>query len=116
VARTIAYTDDLDGSTNAQTLTFAFDGKAYEIDLSKRNRAALEKVLAPYISAARRAGGGRTSSGSGRTVRTRSERVKRSAEDLAAVRTWARENGWPDLSNRGRIPRDAEEAYRAAAG
>jgi hypothetical protein len=48
-------TDDINGSTNAGTITFSLENKTYEIDLSKKNRAALEKALKPYIDAGRKA-------------------------------------------------------------
>jgi len=49
-------TDDIDGSEADETVVFGLDGKTYEIDLSKRNAAALRKALAPYIEHARSAG------------------------------------------------------------
>jgi len=49
----VIVTDDLDGSENAETVSFSFDGAAYEIDLAKANRAKLEKALAPFIGAGR---------------------------------------------------------------
>lgn len=39
---------------------------------------------------------------------------RRDREELDRRRTWARANGWPTLSNRGRIPAEAEAAYDAA--
>lgn len=32
------------------------------------------------------------------------------------VRTWAKANGWPDLSDRGSLPADIVKAYHAANG
>jgi hypothetical protein len=49
VVTTTTYTDDIDGSTAAGTVSFAFDGTHYEIDLSKRNAAAFEKAMRPYL-------------------------------------------------------------------
>jgi hypothetical protein len=43
------------GSANAQTVTFGLDGKSYTIDLGKKGEAALRKVLATYVEAARQA-------------------------------------------------------------
>lgn len=40
---------------------------------------------------------------------------KRDPQALHAVRTWARANGWPDLSSKGRIPAEIEAAYQAQA-
>lgn len=99
------YTDDLDGSTASGTITFAYEGTNYEIDLSKRNAAAFEKAVRPYVDAARKVRNSRTKastrSGSG------------SGHDLAAVRAWASENGY-DVSERGRVAAAVLDAYDAA--
>lgn len=95
-------TDDLDGSQNAQEVSFSFDGVDYVIDLTKKNRGALEKALKPYIAAARKAP--RRSSRRGtRTTATR---------DLAAVRSWAKQHGIA-ISDRGRVPVDVLAQYDA---
>ena len=47
------YLDDLDGGKAEGTLSFSVDGKLFEIDLSKKNRAAFDKALKPYLAAAR---------------------------------------------------------------
>ena len=36
--------------------------------------------------------------------------------DLADVRAWARENGWPNLSDRGQVRREILDAYDEAHG
>lgn len=54
IVRTCA--DDIDGSEGATTVTFAFDGTTYEIDLTDRNKAKLEKALEPFTAVARRSG------------------------------------------------------------
>jgi len=92
-------TDDLDGSKAEQTVVFAYDGKSYEIDLSKKNAAAFEKSLAPYVSAGRRV-----------TTTRKSGRPASSGLDLTAIRTWARRNGY-EVSDRGRVPLAVIEAY-----
>ena len=100
-------TDDIDGSANAETLTFGYSGATYEIDLSKKNGAALDKLLKPYIDAARKVSGNNKRSAAKRTIR-------RSAKlDLGAVRAWATENGF-SVAERGRISADVIEAYNAA--
>jgi hypothetical protein len=48
--------DDLEGGEAHETVSFALDAKAYEIDLSKKNAAALRKLLAPYVEKGRPAG------------------------------------------------------------
>ncbi|MDR7303044.1 membrane protein involved in colicin uptake [Haloactinomyces albus] len=47
--------DDIDGSRAQQTVTFALDGVAYEIDLSERHAQQLRAVFARYIERARTA-------------------------------------------------------------
>lgn len=54
---TITYlTDDLDGSDADETVKFALDGKGYEIDLSKKNAAALRRAFKRYVDAGRSTG------------------------------------------------------------
>ena len=109
MAKTVVTTDDIDGSPNAETVTFSFDGRSFEIDLSKKSRSALEKALKPYIDAARPVGGRNArGAGSGRGRGRRSSSV-----DLAAVRAWAAENGIA-VSDRGRISASVLEQYQAA--
>jgi len=106
MAKTVAVIvqDDLDGSDGAETVTFALDGMAYEIDLSKANRAKLESAVAPYIEAGRRITRGR---------RTSATRTTQQRFDRASVRTWARENGLK-VSERGRISTELLEKYNSA--
>lgn len=109
MAKTVVTTDDLDGSPNAETVTFSFDGRSFEIDLSKKSRTALEKALKPYIDAGRTVG-----SRSTRNAATSRGRGRRSGSvDLAAVRAWAAENGIA-VSDRGRISASVLEQYQAA--
>lgn len=54
---TITYlSDDLDGSDADETVKFALDGRSYEIDLNKKNAAALRRALKPYVDAGRSTG------------------------------------------------------------
>ena len=41
----VKFVDDLDGSDAAGTVSFAIDGRAYEIDLSDDNAARLRESL-----------------------------------------------------------------------
>lgn len=103
--------DDLDGSVATRTVAFGWQGRSYEIDLSKKNIAAFEKALKPYLSSARTASGGR---GKTRTAGRRGAKARAAARpDLSDVRGWARANGF-DVSDRGRIPNAVIEAYDAA--
>ncbi len=49
--------DDLDQTEGATTVHFGFKGASYEIDLSDKNLDKLEKLLTPYIKAARQSDG-----------------------------------------------------------
>lgn len=102
----VTLTDDLDGSKAERTVSFAFEGQSYEIELSKKNAAAFEKALSSYIGAARRV---RTAGGRARAAGGRSNR----RNDLAAIREWAKQNGH-EVSDRGRIAADIIDAYDSA--
>ena len=52
--RHVEIVDDIDGTAAAETVKLSLDGKAYEIDLSAKNRKALDKALKPFLAAARR--------------------------------------------------------------
>lgn len=95
----VSVVDDIDGTENAETVSFALGGTTYEIDLANSNREALKSALAPFIEAARSSQGGR--------VR---RSAARSDDDAAAIRRWAAENG-VQVSHRGRIARDVREQY-----
>jgi hypothetical protein len=97
----IVLVDDIDGSAAAETVSFALDGKEYEIDLSAKNAAKLRDAFAPYVGHARRASG-----------RRRSARGA-TGPSPADIRAWARENGF-DVPDRGRVSTEVREAYVAA--
>jgi Lsr2 len=95
--------DDIDGSANAQTVTFGLDGVTYEIDLSEGNKARLERAVAPFMAAGRRV-----------SRRTAAPARRQAAQvDRAAVRAWARQAGLK-VSERGRISADVLRQYEAA--
>jgi hypothetical protein len=97
--------DDLDGSPAEETVTFALDGVAYQMDLSAENAAALREALAPFIGHARRTRG---------AARRPAKSTSRAASsDTAAVRAWAREQGIA-VNERGRISAALREQYEAA--
>jgi hypothetical protein len=98
-------TDDLDGSENAQTVSFGLDGVAYEIDLSDENRAKLEQALAPFIEAGRRVPRG--------DRRRQAGQPAVSSVDGAALRAWAKSAGLK-VSERGRISRDLLRQYEVS--
>jgi hypothetical protein len=101
----VELTDDLDGSPAKETVTFGLDGKDLEIDLSEEHAKALRDALKPYVAAARRA------SGTERRGRRGALGPGRDAEQIKAIREWAKQQGM-DVSERGRIPARIEEAYQ----
>jgi len=105
---TVTLTDDLDGTKAAETVRFGLDGRSYEIDLNKRNAAALRKALAEFTGAARRV---RSSRPAGKTAATPAP----ARVDARAVREWATANGIT-VSARGRIPADVLSRYEESAG
>jgi Lsr2 len=100
------FIDDIDGGPAEGTVRFGLDGTDYEIDLSTAHTEELHKVLAGYVTHARKAPG---------TAR-RGPRGRRPAEqlDTRKVREWARAEGI-DIKERGRVPAEVIEKYKAAA-
>ena len=101
----IELTDDLDGSEAAETVTFALDGRSYEIDLSEKNAGKLREALAPYTGAGRQQGG----------VRRSPRRVAGGSDgpDPVEVRAWAAARGI-EVGTRGRVSAEVIEKYQAA--
>ena len=104
----VTLVDDLDGGEADEQVQFAIDGRSYAIDLSKDNSAKLRDALAPFISAARRKTGRRSSAPSSAPARPATDR-----QQNHAIREWAVAQGMK-ISERGRIPTNVIEAYRAA--
>ncbi|HLQ56699.1 MAG TPA: Lsr2 family protein [Streptosporangiaceae bacterium] len=100
----VVITDDLDGSPGAETVAFSFDGRGYEIDLGKKNRARFQESLRPFMDAGRRTAHRRTAKPS---------RGTGSRTDRAAVRAWAAGQGLK-VSERGRISAEVMSKYDAA--
>ncbi|WP_267244206.1 histone-like nucleoid-structuring protein Lsr2 [Streptomyces sp. PR69] len=101
--------DDLDGGEADETVTFALDGKSYEIDLTTENADKLRESLADFVKAGRKTGGR-----SGGRGKARSSSASAS-NDTAAIRAWAKENGY-EVNDRGRVPANIREAYEKANG
>lgn len=109
--------DDLDGSDASESVSFALDGATYEIDLSDENADKLRDALAGYVASARRADGSRRSPGRPKAPRavkaSKSARTAPDREQTAAVREWARANGY-EVSERGRLSATVLAAFEAA--
>jgi hypothetical protein len=103
---------DEDDVPAAETVTFGYDGVSYAFELCEAHLDEFANLMQGYISAARRA------DGPSRRARSVSATSARSAtttpkEDLAAMREWARANGYK-VSDRGRIPGEVRDAYAAS--
>ncbi|MDG4860730.1 Lsr2 family protein [Streptomyces sp. T-3] len=101
--------DDLDGGEADETVTFALDGKTFEIDLTTANAEKLRGLLDPYLKGGRRTGG-RASGGRGKA-----RAATGGSENTAQIRAWAKENGH-EVNDRGRVPQAIREAYEKANG
>ena len=100
------------GRTQRAPSTSRSTAAQYQIDLSDENAAKLRDALAPYIGAARKAGG----RGRGRAPRQTAvadKPARSNRDETAAIRDWARENGH-QVSDRGRISKSVMDAYQAA--
>jgi hypothetical protein len=102
----IVLEDDIDGGEATETIVFGLDGTSYEIDLNKKNAAALRDALAPYVGHGRR----QTASRARSRRPASSSGSKHSARE---VRDWARANGFK-VTDRGRVAREVQEAFDAA--
>ncbi|MEV2216831.1 Lsr2 family protein [Streptomyces sp. NPDC050997] len=101
--------DDIDGGEADETVTFALDGKTYEIDLTTTNADNLRGLLEPYVKGGRRTGG-RASGGRGKA-----RAASGGSQDTAQIRAWAKDNGY-EVNDRGRVPQTIREAYEKANG
>ncbi len=97
------FIDDIDGGPAEGTVRFGLDGTDYEIDLSTEHNEELHKVLAAYVTHARKAAGAARSRG----------RRPAGVPDTRKVREWAKEQGI-DIKERGRVPAGVIEKYKAA--
>lgn len=97
----VIITDDLDGSSEAEPVTFGFNGQGYEIDLGTANQQRMRESLQPFIDAGRVIG------------RPTSRRAASRRSNLAAIRAWAAGQGLR-ISERGRISAEVMSKYDAA--
>ncbi len=100
----IVLVDDLDGTEATETVTFGLDGTTYEIDLNDANAAALREAMSGYVGHARKVTGG---------ARRGRKAAGSSTSNTKDVREWAKAQGM-DVSERGRISADVQQAYDAA--
>jgi hypothetical protein len=106
--------DDIDGGNADETVQFGLDGTSYEIDLSKKNAAALRKALVPYLAGGRRSSPGRTAT-RGRAASPAGVGKRTRDYDIVQLREWAGANDIA-IPSRGRIPQTVLDQYKAAGG
>ena len=92
--------DDLTGGPADETVHFAVDGRAYEIDLNARHAARLRNLLAPFLEQARLA-------------RARRPRTTASRTRSRQIRTWATHHGLA-VADHGRLPGNVIAEYQKA--
>ncbi|GGN97868.1 histone-like nucleoid-structuring protein Lsr2 [Nocardia rhizosphaerihabitans] len=110
---TVSLIDDFDDTSEAdETVTFAIDGVAYEIDLCDTNATKLRETFDQWLPYARRIGPAKTPT-SRLTAKTAAPAPIR-RNDITDIRAWASNNGHT-VSTRGRISADVIAAYDAAS-
>lgn len=93
MARKVLIVDDIDGSEDAETRVFAFDGKAFEIDLAEPNWTMLQDLLGPFLESATIVGKAEVQRGGSIRNMPKVDVERHSREDLDAMRLWANANG-----------------------
>lgn len=108
MARVTKLIDDTDGSEATQTVTFGAFGKTYEIDLNDPNASAFLATLTHYATKGREVT--RETPKSSKSTRT-AGKSSGPAGSTSELREWARQNGWPELGDRGRVSGDIVKAF-----
>jgi hypothetical protein len=102
----ITLIDDVDGSPADETVNFALEGAAYELDLSDENARRFRAAFHPWMKAARRA------------VQHRRYHIPEGTEPTVwvnpqKVRAWAKSQGIP-CNHQGYPRREIQRAFIAA--
>ncbi|MFC9557360.1 Lsr2 family protein [Rhodococcus sp. NPDC056960] len=103
--------DDIDGTAfgdDGESIHYAVDGVEYEIDLKAEHAKELREIFEYYIQHSTRVGGRKHRADRSANPTT----AKRRRDETKKIRAWAIEQGY-ELSSRGRIPTEVEEAFRA---
>ncbi len=109
--------DDLDGSEGAETVRLGWNGDWRELELSRKNLAALSKAFDKYWNVSRPVSADGESSRRRRPSKPRPSRSAkaRAERDPKLIRAWATDNGI-SVPARGRIPSEVERQYNEANG
>jgi len=98
----LPHDDEVEGT---ESVSFAFDGNAYEIDLCGPHSKELREKVGAFADHARRV------TAAGR--RNRKSRTGPGRERSSEIREWARQHGHK-VSERGRIPSNIIAEYEAS--
>ncbi len=112
--------ENVDGT---ETANFGYDGYTYSLDLCAPHAEEFHnnvQSLISWSSDRSRMNAGRRARGTSSDAATGAEsgtprRATGDRERLKAIREWARKNGHPNLSERGRIPQGILDEYEAAS-
>lgn len=124
MAKKVMLVDDLDGTEvdeeTGGTLVFSIDGEYFSIDLGAKNRAAFDKAVQKFVDAAVSIEAPHVQATpvrgrSGRSAPRSQGSPGANRERLQLIREWARANGY-EVSDRGRVAMEIQEAYEAAGG
>lgn len=88
-----------------ETVKFSIGSTSYEMDLTEAEAGQFYDAVKKYTDVATKT--------SGRGLRTGGSKPKSDRGQTQAIRAWARENGH-EVSDRGRISQDIQDAYNAA--
>ncbi|MGP8060058.1 MAG: histone-like nucleoid-structuring protein Lsr2 [Acidimicrobiales bacterium] len=122
------YCDRCENGVQAErTVGFGVDDEAgkrreYKIELCNMHLKEFVTDIEPWLSCARpedkpgrqRRGSPTTARPTGMSAKTNHGPARRDPEQLAGIRAWARANGY-QVSDKGRIPAEVEEAYNRNA-
>ncbi|WP_404816519.1 Lsr2 family protein [Streptomyces thermolineatus] len=101
MAKRFIIESDLSGEPDAESVSFAFDGKGYTVDLTESEKEEFARLLARYIDVAEEEVG----AGQAGIPNRNSE------PDPSVVRKWALENGI-EVNAKGRIPHSVVARYK----
>ena len=99
---------------NVTTIEFSYEGNRYSIELCGDHSDEYHSWMQDYVAHAEPSGRGASRARVAPAKSSGRRRTSTSASDeLAAIRTWARENNLA-ISDRGRISQTIRDAYDAA--
>ena len=115
----VSILDDLEGGEADETITFALDGRVYEIDLNAKNATELREFLDRYMDAGRQLRRGapigvKPAKAMATTLSSDDVGIGSIKDDRPAIQAFAKKNGLKVPSDRGRVAADIIAAWEAA--